>query len=106
MKNRVYVSNIPWAAEKDEIAEFFGEGVVEVHLPMDRETGRPRGFAFIEFETDEQANAAILNKNGARMGGRELRVSEAHERKDGDRGGRKDGGRRGDDRGGRREGRR
>lgn len=101
MRNRVYVSNIPWAATRDEIFEFFGGdvgGVIDVHLPMDRETGKPRGFAFVEFGSETQAEAAIHNMNGARMGGRELHVSEAHERKPGDRhggsGDRREGGRR------------
>ena len=78
--NRIYVSNVPWSSSREELTEFFGVGVVDVSLPIDRETGRLRGFAFVEFETAAQAEAAIRDLNGARLGGRELRVSEAHER--------------------------
>lgn len=93
MGNRVYVSNLPFSATKEDIVEFFGgaeAGVVDVAIPMDRETGRPRGFAFIEFSDDARAEKAILDINGASMGGRELRVSEAHARTGGGGGGRRD----------------
>jgi RNA recognition motif-containing protein len=54
--------------------------VVSVTVPTDRDTGRPRGFAFVELSTPEQAAAAIEKLNGHELGGRALRVNEATER--------------------------
>ena len=54
--------------------------MVSVSVPTDRESGRPRGFAFVELSTDEQAAAAIEKLNGHELGGRALRVNEASER--------------------------
>jgi cold-inducible RNA-binding protein len=89
MGNRVYVSNLPYSVTDLDVADFFGGsvgGVVEVVLMVDKETGRPRGFGFVQFKTDAQAQSAINNLNGAEMDGRDLRVSEAHERSGGGRG--------------------
>jgi RNA recognition motif-containing protein len=77
---------IPYSATEDDVSDFFGGnvgGVVEVVLPIDRDTGRVRGFGFIEFQTDTQAANAIRNLDGAQMGGRDLKVSMAHDRKGG-----------------------
>lgn len=56
--------------------------VLDVHIPTDRETGRPRGFAFVKFGSAEEAQAAIERFDGEELGGRPLRVSAAQERRD------------------------
>ncbi len=90
MGTRIYVGNLPFSASEDQIRQLFGaEGrnVTEVHIVMDRETGRPRGFAFVEMGSDQDAQAAINALNGANMGGRSLTVNEARERTGGGGGG-------------------
>jgi RNA recognition motif-containing protein len=54
--------------------------IVDVHLPLDRATGRPRGFAFVEFATEEESAKAIAEFDGKELGGRPLRINEAQER--------------------------
>lgn len=83
MGKRLFVGNLPFSAQEDEIRALFaqdGREVTEVKLVMDRQTGRPRGFAFVELATDEQARAAAAATDGATMGGRALTVQEATER--------------------------
>jgi len=66
-----------------EVRDVFGEGgknVVEVKVVMDRETGRPRGFAFVEMGSDQEAADAIQNLTGREIQGRAINVSEARER--------------------------
>ena len=55
--------------------------VVDVHIPKDRDTGQPRGFAFVEFADSDQVAAAISEFDGKELGGRALRVNEAQERR-------------------------
>ena len=95
MTQRIYVGNLPFSATEGEVAELFGQygEVVSCSLPKDRETGRPRGFGFVEME-DEDAKKAISALDGKDMGGRALRVNEAQPREQrsfggggGDRGG-------------------
>jgi len=81
MGKRIYVGNLPFRATREEISELFerfGE-VHEVDLIFDRDTGRPRGFGFVEMD-DESADTAIEALNGTDFGGRTLRVNEARER--------------------------
>lgn len=79
---RLYVGNLPFTASEEEIRELFSRhGTVnEVKLISDRDTGRPRGFAFVEMD-DAGADAAIEAVNGTEMGGRTLRVDQAQERR-------------------------
>ena len=79
---RIYVGNLPFSATENEIRELFGaHGTVhEVTVLTDRETGRPRGFGFVQMD-DQEADAAIKALDGTDFGGRNLRVNEAHERK-------------------------
>ena len=82
MAKKIYVGNMNYATTEDELRELFashGE-VVEVKVVYDRDTGRPRGFAFVEMSSDEQADAAIAAINGQEIGGRTLRVNVANER--------------------------
>src|SRR5262245_36261590 len=83
MGNRLYVGNLSFSATVESIrAAFapFGE-VGEIHLPSDRETGQPRGFAFVTMGNSHEAAKAIAEMNGAMLDGRALRVNEAEERK-------------------------
>jgi len=77
----IYVGNLPFTASEDEVRELFERhGTVHsVKLINDRETGRPRGFGFVEMEQAD-AEAAIQALNGQDMGGRSLRINEAQER--------------------------
>ncbi len=81
MSKRLYVGNLPFSATQREVQELFeqyGE-VREVHLVTDRETGQPRGFGFVEMDT-EGANEAITALNNTEFGGRNLKVNEARPR--------------------------
>ena len=82
ISNKVFVGNLSFDATREEILEVFGAAgrVVDVKVPTDRETGRARGFAFVEFESDEAAQAAIAKLNGQSVHGRPLRVNEAENR--------------------------
>ncbi len=81
MAKSIYVGNLPWAATEDQIKELFaGFGnVLSVKLVNDRETGRARGFGFVEME-DSEADAAIEALDGKPFGGRTLRINEAKPR--------------------------
>jgi RNA recognition motif-containing protein len=87
---KIYVGNLPFSATEAELRELFGQyGTVEsVNLITDRETGRPRGFGFVEMG-DSEADAAISALDGQEFGGRTLRVNVARERT-GSRGGGRD----------------
>ena len=82
MSSKVFVGNLEFSTTKDQLEELFAEAgsVVDVFLPSDRATGRPRGFAFVEYSTDEEAEAAIKRFDGYEMGGRNLRVNAAEAR--------------------------
>lgn len=82
MSKRIYVGNLPFSATQDEVQDLFAEyGTVEsVHLVTDRETGRPRGFGFVEMSSG--ADEAIEALNRTDMGGRSLNVNEARPRED------------------------
>lgn len=80
----IYVGNLAWAAgESDVRAAFepFGD-VSAVHVIMDRETGRARGFAFVEMPSAEEAKEAIENVNGTEICGRAVTVNEARPREE------------------------
>ena len=78
---KIYVGNLPFTATEPDVKELFGQhGTVEsVALPTDRETGRPRGFGFVEMPQADAARA-MRRLNGFNMGGRPLRVNEAQDR--------------------------
>ncbi len=85
---RIYVGNLPYSVDEESVRTLFAQhGTVEmVRLINDRETGRFRGFAFVEMP-DSDAQQAIAKLNGQDMGGRPLRVNEAREREGGGGGG-------------------
>jgi RNA recognition motif-containing protein len=85
----IYVGNLAFAATEDDLRqafEAFGQ-VDEVNIIMDRETGRSRGFAFVQMANDEEAKAAIEEVNNADVAGRNIVVNEARPKTD-----RRDGG--------------
>jgi RNA recognition motif-containing protein len=77
----IYVGNLPYTTTEEELAELFSEhgNVHSVKLIIDHATGRPRGFGFVEMDK-EHAKDAIKSVNGNELGGRTLRVNEAHQR--------------------------
>lgn len=81
MSKSIYVGNLPWSATEEQVQELFAEHgtVLSVKLINDRETGRARGFGFVEME-DEAAQAAIEALDNSNFGGRTLRVNEAKPR--------------------------
>ena len=86
MGKRIYVGNLPYDADEAALRAAFsqdGRTVERVHIVLDRETQRPRGFAFVEMATDEQAKQAIATMDGTIFGTRSLRVTEAEERRPG-----------------------
>jgi cold-inducible RNA-binding protein len=82
MSVRLYVGNLPFSISEQEVEELFRQiGVVEsTNLVTDRDTGRSRGFAFVEMDTREAAEAAIAALNGHEIDGRALTVNEARPR--------------------------
>ena len=89
MGKKLYVGNIPFSATEDELREAFERhgAVASVKVIMDRETGRPRGFAFVEMDDATAAANAIRALDGSQMGGRSIRVNEALDRREGGGGG-------------------
>jgi RNA recognition motif-containing protein len=78
----VYVGNLAYNVTQDELSAVFADyGTVKrVHLPTDRETGRPRGFGFVEMSSDAEEDAAIEELDGAEWMGRVLKVNKARPR--------------------------
>ena len=78
----IYIGNISYQTTEDDVQTLFGEhGTVDsVHLISDRETGRSKGFGFIEMPNDEEAKKAIEAFDGTEFGGRQLKVNEARPR--------------------------
>jgi RNA recognition motif-containing protein len=109
MAKNIYVGNLVWDATHDDLLNLFQEygQVVRTQVISDRETGRSRGFGFVEMSNDAEAQKAIEALNGTDYNGRPLTVNEARPREDqGGRGGRPGGGGRGGYDGGTDRGRR
>jgi RNA recognition motif-containing protein len=90
MGSRLYVGNLPFSADEETVRQLFaqdGREVSEVKLITDRDTGRPRGFGFVEMANTGDAETAISALNGYSMDGRALTVNEARERTGGGGGG-------------------
>jgi len=84
MGTRLYIGNMSWDTTEDTLMAALTEGnrtVKDLHIVMDRETGRPRGFAFAEFANEADAQSAIDQLDGTDLDGRALKVNEAQERK-------------------------
>lgn len=85
MGTRLYVGNLPYTASEQQIQDFIetsgsgGRRVTEVKIVMDRDTGRPRGFAFVEVTEPQMVQTAITQLHGTDFGGRTIVVNEAKE---------------------------
>lgn len=79
LMTNVYVGNLPYNIDDEQLAQIFQEhgAVSSAKVVMDRETGRSRGFGFVEMANEDEASAAIEALNGTDMGGRKLVVNEA-----------------------------
>lgn len=79
MARKLYVGNIAWTVSESELKDAFAKfgAVEEAVIITDRETGRSKGFGFVTFSSDEEANEAVEEMNGKDLGGRRLTVNEA-----------------------------
>ena len=79
---RLYVGGLPYRTNEDELFNLFGQigPVINATVITDRETGRSKGFGFVEFENNEDGQRAIAQLNGSSLGGRTITVNEARER--------------------------
>ncbi len=79
MGNKLYVGNLPYSFSDSDMQQAFGQfgSVSSAKVMMDRDTGRSKGFGFVEMGSDAEAQAAIAGMNGQNMGGRDLVVNEA-----------------------------
>jgi len=83
MGSKLYVGNLNFTTTEDALKNAFsanGRSVKEVAIPSDRETGRPRGFAFVTMGSDAEAKAAIADLDGKDLDGRSLKVNEAQDK--------------------------
>ena len=81
---KLFVGSLPWAVDDAGLAQIFAQAgtVVSAQVVKDRETGRSRGFGFVEMSTDEEANNAVSNLNGTDLEGRKIVVNIARPRED------------------------
>ncbi len=84
MGNKLYVGNLSYRVTSEDLQEYFSSAgqVAAANVVMDRETGRSRGFGFVEMASDDEATAAIAQFNGAEYDGRNMVVNEARPRED------------------------
>jgi RNA recognition motif-containing protein len=82
MARRLYVGNLPWSVTSSDLQSMFAEygPVQSAEVITDRNTGRSRGFGFVQMESDEATTAAIEGLNGKEVSGRAVVVNEARER--------------------------
>ncbi len=81
---KMYIGNLSFDTTKQDLENLFSEygAVTDVHLPTDRESGRPRGFAFVTMDSKDAMNKAIAGVDGTDVGGRSLKVNEAEAREE------------------------
>ena len=79
MNSKLYVGNMSFKTTEADLRDAFGQfgSVTDVYIANDRETGRPRGFAFVTFSTDTESKLAAEKMNGTDLDGRQLTVNEA-----------------------------
>jgi cold-inducible RNA-binding protein len=89
VSKKLYVGNLPFSSTEEDLRDLFGRhgAVQSVNVITDRETGRPRGFAFVEMEETSAADDAIRALDGSDLGGRNIKVNEAQDRRRGGGGG-------------------
>jgi RNA recognition motif-containing protein len=83
LSKKLYIGNLPFTSTEADLKDLFGRHgtVASVNVIMDRETGRPRGFAFVEMEEPSAAADAIRALDGSDLGGRSIKVNEAQDRR-------------------------
>ena len=81
---KLYIGNLPWSVDDNKLNDLFSKysGLTSAVVIQDRQTGRSRGFGFVEIADDAQADKAISEMNGADVDGRKLIVNEAKPRED------------------------
>jgi len=81
---KMYVGNLSWDSTSEDLKDLFSQygEVSDVYVPTDRDSGRPRGFAFVTMGTKEAMEAAVKGVDGTEFQGRDLRVNEARPRED------------------------
>ena len=79
MGNKLYVGNLPYTVRDEDLQQSFGQfgAVTSAKVMMERDTGRSKGFGFVEMGSDAEAQAAIAGMNGQSLGGRSITVNEA-----------------------------
>jgi RNA recognition motif-containing protein len=79
MKNKLFIGNLDWHASEDDLREALGQhgNITDLVVIRDRATGRSKGFGFVTFETEEEAQEALAQANGLKVKEREIRLSEA-----------------------------
>jgi cold-inducible RNA-binding protein len=84
MMNRLYVGNLAWTTSSDSLKNAFSTSgkVVDAKVMTDRESGRSRGFGFVTFSSDQEANAAVERMNNQDLDGRSIKVAIASMRQD------------------------
>lgn len=82
MATKLFVGNLPYTVNSDGLLDIFAKvgGVVEANIVTDRDSGRSRGFGFVEMKSDDDAKKAIAELNGSEVDGRKIFVSEAREK--------------------------
>ena len=90
MATRIYVGNLAYTVDNAQLVQVFGAfgEVVDAHIVTDRDTGRSKGFGFVEMASEQDMQKAIIGLNGTTLGDRTLTVNEARPRADQDRRGR------------------
>jgi RNA recognition motif-containing protein len=83
VSTKLFVGSLPWSASDEDLQKAFAAhgNVLSAKVVTDKETRRSRGFGFVEFETESEANAAIQALNGSELKGRNIIVSEAKPKK-------------------------
>jgi RNA recognition motif-containing protein len=84
LAKRLFIGSLPWGVDDAKLAQIFSQAgtVVSAQVVMDRQTGRSRGFGFVEMSTDEEADAAVEKLNGSEVDGRKIVVNVARPRED------------------------
>lgn len=84
MAKRLFVGSLPWSVDDAKLAQIFSQAgtVVSAMVVKDRDSGRSRGFGFVEMSTDEEADNAVKNLNGSDVDGRKIVVNVARPRED------------------------
>ena len=82
---KLFIGNLSYETTEGELLDMLADfqPILDFHRPLDRETGRPRGFAFVTLENREKGEAAVIKLNGTDIGGRKLHVNEAEDRRAG-----------------------